>query len=78
VYYLAAHELKLRYDDVVSGGNGSGAGPIQSETVDKDSYTNAVQSMDVENGSVRLASTSYGLKYLELQKKVAPVGFMVI
>jgi hypothetical protein len=80
ILYLAAHELQLdlKAKQVGSLGSLNVAGPISARTADKVSYTRAVNGLDIDGGQARLASTTYGLKYLELLAKVKPVGFMVI
>lgn len=85
VMYLAAHEYALRLlESQAAAADENGqygfhdGSPDVSQTADKLSYTKAVQSLDLSGGDGRLASTSYGLKYLEYRKLVGPVAFMVV
>lgn len=76
---LAAHLLSIRIGESAAGGSGTAnAGPVYSETVGPLNYKRAVLPMDATGGKALLASTSYGLRYLELLELVRPVGFMVI
>jgi hypothetical protein len=77
--YLAAHLLALRLQETAAAGEGaSSAGPIYSETVGPLNFKRAVLPMSADGGTALLASTSYGLRYLELLKLVRPVGYMVV
>jgi hypothetical protein len=78
IYYLSAHELVLKTKQATSMGDLSVAGPIRHQLAGEVAYTRAVSEMTVADGDVRLAATSYGLKYLELRRLVKPVSFMVI
>jgi len=79
VQYLAAHLLSIDIEQSASAGAGvDGAGPVYSETVGPLNYKRAVLPMALDSGEAQLASTSYGLRYIELRKVIPNVGYMVV
>lgn len=78
IQYLAAHILAIRKAEIAGGGKGGGGGgPVYSKTAGPVNTKRSILPMDASSGDLQLASTSYGLKYIELRRLVAPVGFMV-